>query len=332
MGRIEQRAAKRVDCEFPTRLAGTKGPLDATVCDLSRTGVKLQVSGATLGIHRLSSLVQVAKRVSDSLGASFVAKLHHERLGNLVSKVLRPIRIGQRNWEQADVELGCRVDGGISDEEAGMLGIALPKVGAIEAPSYLTGAGPEVRDAPTPRRWHNDSTPVEPAPDPAPSTPEVPEVSEYPVETPADPSHQLELNLVPEPEPESQPKNAGWAGRPVSGRHRVYVRGRASGRGASFQAVTEAVSQKCAVLRIRNIDQLVGAEAAEGVSKFVMAFDAMYGEELSLRIMDGTRHLWSGPATVRCMELPPEAPGTALLTVAYSRKLRPAELREFGLV
>lgn len=291
MGQYEQRAAKRVTCEFPLRLGGAQGPLVASACDLSRTGIRITLPGRVLGVHRLSSLVQVARRVNTLLGDAFIGELHHERLGGLVRKTLKPVRIGHRDWENTDVELGCRISEGITDEEAGMLGVALPQIGAEEAPAHLVGAAPEVRKLPT-------------------------------YEDPVTGSVETEASI------DETPELPGVRG---TDRHRVYVKGRDRQDAPPFVAMTESFAHGGAVLRILDIGRMVAAEDADDVSRFMIAFDALYGEHLSLRVMDGARHVWSGPAEVRTVELPPESPGQAILTVSYARSLRAAELREFGL-
>lgn len=294
MGMIEQRAAKRIECDFPLRLVSDLQTIDAVACDVSRTGIRVRIPGRALGVHRLSSLVEIARRVSNMLGEVFVADFHPDRLGGLVRKTLHPIRIGQRDWESADVELGCQIPEGLCDDIAGMLGLLLPREGEEEAPPELKGAEPVVREVPV-----HESHP-EPAEEPEP----VAEVEES-------------FDLV---------------GKRVSENWRAYVTGKTETGRSVFVASTEGVTAHGAVLRIHDISRLELDGNVDDVSRFVVSFCEAYGESVTLRVMDGARHVWSGPAKLREAEFPPENPGQALLTVAFARELRLAEQRELGLV
>ena len=156
MGESNRRQAVRVTCELPIRLIGDDVEHIGTIVDLSRTGLRVRIPGSDLGIHRLSSLVQVTRSLHASLGDVFVGDLHHEMLGPLVQRQLTPCRIAKRDWEQTDVEVGCQFDVPLRDEEVGMLGVPLPGVGQDEAPESLHGAGPRRRseDEPRPTRPH----------------------------------------------------------------------------------------------------------------------------------------------------------------------------------
>jgi hypothetical protein len=156
MGSDNRRRAVRIECDLPVRLEADGGDLAVRLVDLSRTGVRLRVPGELLGVHRLSSLAQVTKRLREILGDVFDAELHYEMLGPLVRKTLRPRRIAKQDWEHSDVDVGCHLDQPITDEEAGMLGTPLPTIGSEEIPIGLEGVGPQRREAAPP--------PLRPAP------------------------------------------------------------------------------------------------------------------------------------------------------------------------
>jgi hypothetical protein len=63
------------------------------------------------------------------------------------------------------------------------------------------------------------------------------------------------------------------------------------------------------------------------VASAIAALDETCGTEVSLKIMDGAKHLWTGPAAIREVEMPPGTPQQMLLGLAFRRRLRPAELR-----
>ncbi len=284
MSTSEQRAAERVPCEFPLRLFNEEASVQAVALDISRRGVRLQVPGSSLGVHRLSSLVQVARRVRAVLGDTFSADLHHKLLGNLVQKRLRPIRIGQRDWVTSDVELGCRIDAGISDDEAGMLGLVLPLVGTGEVPETLAGIAPSVRE-----------------PELAPAAADVATIELSAAEL------VRELEAAPTP-----------------GERRFFLEGRADAHRLPFRVELDGVTAEGAVLRIPDLTALDLDGDVSDVTRFVIAFDEAYGTEITLQALAGSTDLWKGRVQLREVELPPRLEGSAVLTVAFERELSDA--------
>lgn len=144
MEHCNRREAARVPCVVPIRVEPGDRPIFAAhLVDVSRTGLRLRIPGAVLGVHRLSSLAQVARSAAALLGESFIAELHYEQLGPLVRKRLKTIRIAKRDWEHADVELGCIMcDSHLTDLEASMLGVHLPPIGVDEPEPHAAVAGP----------------------------------------------------------------------------------------------------------------------------------------------------------------------------------------------
>ena len=153
---MEKRQAVRLSCDLPVRLHGEEDPLDARMVDISRLGMRVRIAGADLRVHRLSSLAQISRRLTEALGEGFEAELHPEVLGPLLRKGLVTTRIVKRDWERTDVEIGCAFGTALTDEEASMLGVPLPPVGdrrrvartRVEAPSTRTPA-PGRRSAPS---------------------------------------------------------------------------------------------------------------------------------------------------------------------------------------
>ena len=151
----EKRGAKRVACDLPILLRYGTGEERATgtLLDLSRLGVCLRVPGEILDVHRLSSLVHVARRVSMVFGPRFDAWLGGGEGG--VQRTLEPVRICQRNWESRDVELGCSLGRPLSDADLDRLGIVAPPIadGALERDPIRTKIA----------RWSAESGTVNPA-------------------------------------------------------------------------------------------------------------------------------------------------------------------------
>ncbi|MDF1700732.1 MAG: PilZ domain-containing protein [Planctomycetota bacterium] len=154
MDEQNRRQAVRVACDLPIRLSDGEAERHGRIVDISRTGLRVRIPGAALGVHRLSSLVQVTRNLQEALGDTFLGELHYEMLGPLVQRQLTPCRIAKRDWEQTDVEVGCQFESPLRDEEVGMLGVALPAVGAEDAPEDVEGSGPFRRTEPAPTRPH----------------------------------------------------------------------------------------------------------------------------------------------------------------------------------
>jgi hypothetical protein len=308
----DKRLAARIDCDIPVRLRTETDEVVALMLDASRTGLRLRVAGHLLGVHRLSSLVQVARGIEQVLGDRFQAELHYEMLGPLIRKNLRPVRIGRRDWETADVEIGCVLEAPLRDEEAGMLGLALPREGASEPPENLKGLGPTVRAMPK-----------------SPARPRVKAPSE-PVEVAAEPSavpvHEIPLppvSLVPGPDDDVTMRRGRGHG------NRVWVYPAEGHTGRPMVGLTESISQKELVVMIPSAQEL--GLTGRSVAAVAMALGNAYGQSVSVKVADGARHLWTGPVKIRELELAPEPAGHLRLGLTFERTLRPAELTALGL-
>ena len=143
----DKRKAVRLDCDLPVRVEGATGTLDAHLVDISRTGLRMRIPGASLRVHRLSSLAQISRNLTDVLGDGFYGEFHPELLGSLLRKGLTTTRIAKRDWEQTDVEIGCTFSEPLGDEEVGMLGVPLPPIGERDAVAPEQEPAPQVRSA-----------------------------------------------------------------------------------------------------------------------------------------------------------------------------------------
>jgi hypothetical protein len=141
-----RRLSQRAICGHTIRLSTTGADLlHAEMVDVSRSGVRIRIDGNLLGIHRLTPLNRIARELAHLLGKGFEAEFHYEHIGPLVRKRLRLMRIAQRDWQQADVEIGCALDAPLRDEELALLGVTLPT--PTDAPARLVPS-----EAPTPER------------------------------------------------------------------------------------------------------------------------------------------------------------------------------------
>ena len=139
----EKRQAVRLPCTLPLRIKGVEGMVQATLVDISRIGLRLRIPGEALRVHRLSSLVQISRRLHGVLGDSFGAEIQVGDQGVVVRRWLTMTRIAKRDWERTDVEVGCSLSEVLTDEEAQILGVALPQFGVTaETPPEPVDAAP----------------------------------------------------------------------------------------------------------------------------------------------------------------------------------------------
>lgn len=141
----EHRRAPRVPCSIPATLSLPTSTLDVAILDASRAGARLRIHGAPLGLFRASPMSLATARIVALLGKSFSGTLLPDRLGSLVTKVFRPVRIGLKGCALPDVDVGCSFSPPLSDDEVSLLGLAFPLLERDDAES----ATPVVDGAPT---------------------------------------------------------------------------------------------------------------------------------------------------------------------------------------
>lgn len=334
----DNRRATRLACRLPVRLSAQKNPLEATVLDVSRGGARLRVAGNQLGLYRLAPLSQVARRVTEVLGESFEATLMPERLGTLVRKTLRAVRIGQREAHAADVELGCLLTPPLTDLEASMLGLALPcldpqgreKAERLETTEVVVRVAlPKSIPAPAPTAAVHAATTPPPrvlailpragaadARGKSPATKaDLPAPTAPAADRPVAPAPALD---VPE---EDGRARLGW---------RAVVHPSGDRRVPPFQAAAESVTSEGVQLRVADRREL-RMQAAPDVASTIQGLDAAYGTDVALKLVDGPTHLWTGPARIEEVEVPASAPHEIALWLRFGRALRVPELRALGL-
>ena len=296
--------------------------------DVSRSGARLRLPGAPLGIYRLAPLGFVAKQVAAVLGETFKATLNPARLGLLVTKTLRPVRIGHRDGATADVDLGCALEPALSDLEASALGLALPVItpDGREGSQVLDTQTVVVRSAPGR------------SPDPAPSrskpAPQAPASAASPIAARAAPARAVVAaptsTAAPAPAPSRHaPPAPGKAASPLD-RWRAYVHPRGDRRLPPFLASAETVNAQGVQLRVMDRGSLT-LRGGSDVASVIVALDEAYGTDVALKLVDGPTHLWTGPARIEEVEVPAQTPNELSLWLAFARTLRPAEMRALGL-
>ena len=129
MSDSSRRSYERISCRIPVRVWTPTGWISGTIVDLSRKGIRLQLSMDTLGLARNASMGEVAARLPDLLPRNPAVEFDPDRLGPLLCRRLDIVRIAAQR--PGELELGCKPDILITDEEAGILGIMLPWHGDV---------------------------------------------------------------------------------------------------------------------------------------------------------------------------------------------------------
>lgn len=195
--------------------------------------------------------------------------------------------------EEGAVHLGCAFDMPMTPQEAQTLNVALP------AP-----AGQE-EETPIPRA---DAGPVAAVP-------------VTPVESAAAASAEAPSIVDPPLPPWRRPRRMGGPLRAV------ITSSTSSGPGA-LQGLLEGINLRAVCLRV---PQPSDETAPRGVAGSALAIIQTYGEEVSLKLTAGAKHLWTGPARIYATEHPMDQDGMLLVTLAFKRPLRAAELSRLGL-
>jgi hypothetical protein len=117
-----------VDAVFPVKLITQRTAVEGEVRDLSRTGIRLRVLATALGAGHPADVHEAGRLVAAALDESFEVHLHHRRLGSLVPRGVRVVRVGLPPDEPGSLELCCDFGAPLGDEEAGVLQVDLPHI------------------------------------------------------------------------------------------------------------------------------------------------------------------------------------------------------------
>ena len=128
---LDQRRASRISCELPIRIYGRMDDVLGEVKDMSRTGVRLQVSLPA----RVDDIQKVARAVEQYLGVLIKVDLNQAAP---VRKQLRIVRLGHESLEDGKVELGCEFDWPLTDEEVWRIGLHVPPMRSSMMPATST--------------------------------------------------------------------------------------------------------------------------------------------------------------------------------------------------
>lgn len=131
--------------------------------------------------------------------------------------------------------------------------------------------------------------------------------------------------VVPEPVEAESPPAAPLVGA-LSCSYRAFLASSSPEAPPSLPCHGDQLSREA--LRVRMSRDAFSSDDAAAAT---MQFADRYGTRLTMKLMDVHKHLWTGPVRLCGVDLPPDRPGEMLLTLAFERRLRPAELRRLGL-
>lgn len=220
-----------------------------------------------------------------------------------MARRLEVMRIGLSSGPDTRVELACRFDLPLSNIDAAALRVEIPDPEPLETghADRADRVGPH--DAP----WDDGSVSAEPALiDMPPSDPG----------TGAPPA----LHGVVEP-------RARRPGR----RFRVYLSPTTGQRRRSALAWTESIDAQGLVVLIPKRESLGLPPDADDVRTVLLALCETFGSRLTLKIMDGAKHVWVGLAEIRAAETLPSNSSALLLELAFERPLRASEMRALAV-
>lgn len=125
------------------------------------------------------------------------------------------------------------------------------------------------------------------------------------------------------PELTGAPASLGAA---TSCTYRAFLSSAAAGALPSLACHSDLLSREVVRVRVPR----AGFDA-ESTAEATVSFADRYGTRLTMKLVDVHKHLWTGPVRLCALDLPRERPDDMLLTFAFERRLRPAELRRLGL-
>jgi hypothetical protein len=289
-----RRRATRVELGVPVQVFTRTGTIDIRLFDISRTGLRLRAHASALGIEKAADIEATARAVGELLASEFTLNLDYEKFGPLLNHSVHLTRVGIPNDAPLFVDICCAFDEPIGDAEVAILGTELPPLAEEPADWLPPRAPPEGCEGVV------NCIPVE-------------------VEDEAAPA---EAAAAPEPvRPPARPALA-----PVRHRYRAIVTGVAKDAPPSFFCHTDLVTAIGVRIGIPRPPEAVSVTAA------LNSLTRAHHQGVQLRILNEDGDVWSGPARVSGVELPPDNMDTMLVTLAFDPGLSMAAMRGLGLL
>lgn len=297
MSADNRRQAQRVPFGVPVQIDTEAGPVEAGLIDVSRTGARIRILTSEMGYPPTLDMTETALQVAAMLPPHFEARLHYRVLGPLLHRGMNMMRIAVPLEAPDLIELGCRFDRPLGADDIVALGAPLP--GAEPAP------------------LKRDLGSILPPDPPVPALQDDEEIEE------AKPEPKI-LRVLPPSEPERPPLPRSSSG--LHRRYRAYIGGTLACSPPALSCWSDYLSRQLVRVRVPR----AGYEA-EDVAGATVRFTSYFGNAVELKLVEGHVHLWTGHARVCGLELPEDRDEDMLITFAFARELRPAELKRLRL-
>jgi hypothetical protein len=290
----DRRAADRVACDVPFRLLHPPSWPALTVRDVSATGVRLRVDLAGLGLRAPVGMGALARSLKGLIHADLRGEFDPHRLGSLVGRRLRLVRIVRYGPGDGAVELGCALDPPLGREEAAALGLALP-LGLVSGRSPVFGdggfedAGETILDG-YERAFRGGLDAEEDGASPAPA-----------------------LSFLDDADRQVR-SGAQFTALLTSREYRAAP---------PLLGPLTSMSPSGVVLLVEDVRRLVPASEVGDVASVALGFHAAYGAETELQISESGVPRWLGAVRMDSVESLPGPDGRVLLGLRFGQVLGP---------
>ena len=277
----------RVRVTTPARIRGICGEFEASVEDISLTGVRIRVARVALRLAEDADLATSAATVQTRIGSRCVLELGLRQIGRALTKKVDLMRLVLPDDQPESLDLGCMFETDLTDEECRALRVDLPDA---EAP----------RDVRRTLSWADETRPPL---DPALVQDKV--ESLFDVETTA--THSAKERL------------------PVRAL-RVILTSVAGKTGAPLVCTAESFTESTILVRVHAEQAQAWLAGRRDLTEVAHAVQLDYGNWPDLEIADGSRRLWRGGAHVCGLEVGEAREHDVFLRFAFGRRLLPHEL------
>lgn len=288
MSQDRSRRAPRIAFSTKALLKGSCGAFDASVEDISLTGIRLRIAREVLRLQEEADLAEAAACVQTRIGSRFVTELQASKPGLCIRKKVDLVRLVLPGQRPHGLDLGCMFGTPLSPSELQALDVTLP------APPAAAGDVRQTMD------WADAERPPL---DPGVTAEKVEHL--FGVEADRRPAH-----------PRLSPQGALGA---------VLTAAAGSGT-APLVCGAESFTESTVVVRIDGTRVTRWRAAGADVCRVLARVVEEYGEWPHLELISGSRRVWRGAAHVYGVEISEAPSHDVLLCLAFHRRLGREEL------
>lgn len=297
------RREPRVPFESTVHMAALGRSIEADICDLSRSGCRLQVPLESFGLNEACGLPAVLEGVRNSLGRQFELAIDSRRGEGLqVRKPAVLVRMSVEPGQSPMLDLGCLFADVFHEEEARRLGVRLPSGDEAEESSEREGIDWELLEGHGARAEEGA-----PAPGPAPTV----------------------FTRTQRQERSTEPTGRRLVARPKQN-HPGEVSAAPEDKAGMF-CRTETITPHAVLVRIENGLRNLGLRPGVDLPTAGVAFTTRFGDALHLHIGAKSTPLWGGEVNVCGFEFPWDSTEDLLVTLTFVRALDSEEMALVGL-